>query len=102
MHIPQSPYTVPKRILQRGLADQKVRAEAVITMIPGSEEAWAGIAKENTGVSTTLGKLGPDVVARLLQHAYILAMVNAHVVLGYPLLAFPTLEEMRDYIDTPV
>ena len=102
VHIPQSPYTVPKRILQRGLADQKVRAEAVITMIPGSEATWADIAKENTGVSTTLGKLGPDVVARLLQHAYILAMVNAHVVLGYPLLAFPSLEEMREYIDTPI
>jgi hypothetical protein len=31
----------------------------------------------------------PAVAARLLRHAYALTMANAHVLLGYPLLAIP-------------
>ena len=41
-----------------------------------------------------------DVVARLLLHVYVLAMVNSHVVLGYPLLEFPRLDDMERLVGT--
>jgi hypothetical protein len=34
--------------------------------------------------------------ARVLRHAYALASVNLHVILGYPLLPIPPLEEFQE------
>lgn len=95
VHIPQSPFTVPQRLTTEGTPDQQARAAAVLSKIPGTREDWQRIAVEDTGVKTTLGKLGVDTVAQLLYHSYVLAMINCHVVLGYPLLPFPSKDDMR-------
>ena len=95
VHIPQSPFTVPQRLATEGTPEQQARAAAVMPKIPGTREDWLRIAAEDTGVATTLGKLGVDTVTQLLYHSYVLAMVNCHVVLGYPLLAFPSTGDMR-------
>ena len=36
-----------------------------------------------------LSSLGVERSARLLHHGYVLAMMNLHVILGYPLLDVP-------------
>lgn len=95
VHIPQSPFTVPQRLVTEGTQAQQARAKAVLSKIPGTPEDWQRIAAEDTGVKTTLGKLGVDTVTQLLYHSYVLAMINCHVVLGYPLLAFPAVDDMR-------
>ncbi|MGD9705068.1 MAG: patatin-like phospholipase family protein [Acidimicrobiia bacterium] len=100
VHIPQSPIVVAERIARIGTPEQQARAAAVLPLIPGTREEWAATAAADTGVKTTLGKLGVYPVARLLFHAYVLAMVNSHVVLGYPLLEFPTLDEMERLVAT--
>ena len=41
-----------------------------------------------------LRKLGPAATVDLLEHAYLLAMCNLHVLLGYPLLAEPVRERV--------
>jgi hypothetical protein len=99
VHIPQSPIGVAERIARVGSPAQQARATAVLPLIPGTAEEWRETAAANTAVKTTLGKLGPDAVARLLYHAYVLAMINSHVILGYPLLEFPTLADMRDLVE---
>jgi len=103
VHIPQTPYEVAD-----GFAkfhdDKGDRARAVIAALgddPASRKRWDDVAAANSGVSTTLGKLGPDVTARLLHHAYVLAMCNLHVVLNYPLLPFPDESELRALTSTP-
>jgi hypothetical protein len=100
VHIPQSPFVVAERLARIGTPEQQARASAVLPLIPGSKEEWAATAAASTGVKTTLGKLGADVVARLLLHSYVLAMVNSHVVLGYPLLEFPRLQDMERLVGT--
>ncbi|HEY5873738.1 MAG TPA: patatin-like phospholipase family protein [Ilumatobacteraceae bacterium] len=100
VHIPQSPFVVAERLARLGTPAQQARANAVLPLIPGTKEEWAATAAASTGVRTTLGKLGADVVARLLLHSYVLAMVNSHVVLGYPLLEFPRLADMERLVGT--
>jgi hypothetical protein len=44
-------------------------------------------------VKTTLSKLGRVKAARLVEHGYVLAMANLHVILGYPLAPIPEASE---------
>lgn len=90
VHIAQSPYTVPNAFKD----DQKnparaQRARAALTALGDGEQAWAITADQNSRVGTVLSALGVDIAARLLQHAYVLAMINLHVLLDYPLLEIP-------------
>ena len=57
--------------------------------------AWKQVSSKNSEVATTLTALGPDKSASLLRHGYCVAMANLHVILGYPLLAIPALEQFR-------
>ena len=57
------------------------------------------MAEANALVPTTLVALRRDVTVRLLRHAYVLAMVNLHVLLGYPLLAIPADEAFDKLLD---
>jgi predicted acylesterase/phospholipase RssA len=105
VHIPQSPFRVPRR-----LADEKgsdgaptARAGRAATALDALRESggtdveaeWTAIAKANAAVPTTLVKFDVATSARLLHHAYVLAMVNLHVLLGYPLLDLPALAEFE-------
>ena len=91
VHIPQSPFETADAFRQ-GHDDQALRAQEVVDALGDTTEArsrWESMASANAHVGTTLGQLGPEVTVRLLYHAYVLAMCNLHVVLGYPLLALP-------------
>lgn len=99
VHIPQSPFRVPKSFEHErddaGSATPRAeRATAALAALrdafgPGAEADWAAIAKANAAVPTTLVKFDVEITSRLLHHAYVLAMVNLHVILGYPLLELP-------------
>ncbi len=93
VHIPQSPFLVPHRFAERSDAAAE-RAGAALAALTesGGEEAerrWAKVASKNSRVATTLCRLDVATASRLLHHAYVLTMVNLHVILGYPLLAMP-------------
>jgi predicted acylesterase/phospholipase RssA len=95
VHIVQSPYRVPELYASgRGAQPSPQRAERAHAALDalqrdlGSSD-WAEIAKANASVPTTLLGLNKGATARLLYHAYVLAMVNLHVLLCYPLLAMP-------------
>lgn len=91
VNIPQTPYTVADEYKKRAEGpwkDRARRARAVIALIGDEDqqrEAWKRTAKENAEIPTVLSAIGAEVSARLLRHAYILAMANCHVILGYPL-----------------
>ena len=96
VHIPQSPFRAPDAFAdaESPWPDRRTRAHAALALL-GDDQAtrsyWAEIARENAAVKTTLVGFSPEVCARLLRHAYVLAMVNLHVILDYPLLpAIPT------------
>jgi hypothetical protein len=97
VHIPQSPFDVPDEFCaeDRRWPDRAARARAALAALETSAASadarteWSEVAGENAAVATTLVGLGDAVAARLLHHAYVLAMVNLHVILGYPLLAVP-------------
>ncbi len=95
VHIEQSPFLVPHWFAQNGDDEEKARAEDALEKLGQDEEAWKAIAKANAGVPTTLFALSDAVTARLLRHAYVLAMVNLHVILGYPLYDVPPLADFE-------
>lgn len=54
-----------------------------------SEDEWATVAKASAAVATTLKPLGVPVSAALLEHGYVLALVNLHVMFGLGDLSVP-------------
>lgn len=105
VHIPQSPFRVPRRFAGEKGPDgaptaRALRAKAAIAALqegrgPGIEAEWAATAKANAAVATTLVKFDVEIASRLLHHAYVLAMVNLYVLLGYPLLPLPPAAEFE-------
>jgi predicted acylesterase/phospholipase RssA len=106
VHILESPFRVADAFSDSDAwPDRATRARAAIALLEGGGDPsavrreWAEVAKANGLVATTLFALGPDVTARLLYHSYVLAMVNLHVILGYPLLAMPSQERFRSMVE---
>lgn len=96
VHIPQSPWDVAEALSRSADQARAGRARDVLALLqagPITREEWAAIAARSADVRTTLGKLGEGPTAELLQHAYVLAMCNAHIVLDFPLLALPPRED---------
>jgi hypothetical protein len=94
VHIAQTPYTVADAYRHStDWPDRAARAQAVLDLLgddPAGRQRWKERAARSTGVPTVLRKLGrPDTLA-LLEHSYVLAMCNLHVLLGYPLLSLPS------------
>jgi hypothetical protein len=95
--IEQSPYRVAQQwqTATGPWAARAPRAAAVIQALNGSsanaEQAWSETAKEDRAIGTQLSRMKPAIVARLVHHAYVTAMCNLHVILGYPLLPIPPL-----------
>jgi predicted acylesterase/phospholipase RssA len=103
VHIPQSPYKVPRAFESSAAWPERAeRARAALAHLQQetaeTEADWVAIAKANTAVPTTLLGLKVDVTARLLRHAYVLAMVNLHVILGYPLRPIPSAEDFEHLV----
>lgn len=106
VHIPQSPFEVADQFkaADRSWPDRAERARAAIARLGDTTEArreWKEIASSDAAVPTTLVRLDAEVCARLLHHAYVLAMVNTHVIVGYPLLEVPDRERFRALIEEP-
>lgn len=100
VHIGQNPFGVPQRFENATgpLADRAARGRAALERLSElgtTREEWDAIARVNASVATTLGPIGVGASARLLWHAYVLATVNLHVILGYPLVALPTEDSFR-------
>lgn len=92
VHIPQTPYVVPDGFLNDPDPARVARAQAALKALGDSGEKrdeWKAIAEANSTVATVLWDIGLEVGARLIRHAYVLAMINTHVILGYPLLEVP-------------
>lgn len=91
VHIAQSPYLVADRY--RGSASSPERAErseAVLTLLGDTAEGrqhWSRRAAASRTIPTVLRKLGRENTIDLLEHAYLLAMCNLHILLGYPLFS---------------
>ena len=58
-------------------------ALAALGTLERGPDAWEALARSNPRVPTTLGALEPSVTADLLEHAWVLAVVNVYVVLGH-------------------
>lgn len=97
--ISQSPFDVPDAFVGRTeWPDRVPRAQAAIAALGKTRTEWAVASRANASVGTVLWRIDADVSARLLHHAYVLAMINLHVVLGYPLLAVPSRGQMADLL----
>jgi predicted acylesterase/phospholipase RssA len=108
VHIEQSPFKVPDVFAEAGdrwpeRAARAARAQELLLEgrpdEPAAREAWAEVAQQNADVPTTLVGFDAERTARLLHHAYVLAMVNLHVILGYPLLELPTRDRFSALLD---
>jgi predicted acylesterase/phospholipase RssA len=93
VHIAQSPFRVAEQF-----ADHPTRGEracAILELLGDDEEhreLWDARARSSSQVKTVLRKLGVPTSVALLEHAYVLAMCNLHVLLGYPRLELPSRE----------
>jgi predicted acylesterase/phospholipase RssA len=91
VHIAQSPYLVADRY--RGSSSSLERAErsaAVLALLGDTKEGrqyWSRRAAASRTMPTVLRQLGREHSIDLLEHAYLLAMCNLHILLGYPLLS---------------
>jgi hypothetical protein len=100
VHIPQSPYKVPNRFINDTRDPARAaRAKAALNALGQADESdWQKTADANRQVGTVLSALGTDTAARLMHHAYVLAMINLHVLLDYPLLSVPDRSSFRTLI----
>lgn len=98
VQIDRSPYELPAKFA-RGDDDLARRAKAALEVLtPDAEDAWRSEAEANRSVKTTLSKISPERAASLLRHAYVLTMVNMHVLCDYPLLAVPDVADLRTLV----
>jgi predicted acylesterase/phospholipase RssA len=98
VNIAQSPFDLPEDFGQpRFTGDASDRARAVLAKLGDTKETWKADADANAyATGTNLSKTGVEVTARLLHHAYVLAMANLHVLLGYDLLDVPPRQRFLD------
>jgi predicted acylesterase/phospholipase RssA len=98
--IDQTPYTVADYFVKSTTwPDRASRANAVLTMLQNErKEEWERITDENRHTATTFGTFGTQRSAQLIYHAYVVAMMNLHIVLDYPLLPMPTRKEFEDFV----
>ncbi|MEA2826745.1 MAG: hypothetical protein QOG43_1184 [Actinomycetota bacterium] len=98
VQIDRSPFELP-RTFASGSDDLARRARSALDLLtPGEEAAWAADAEANRRVKTALSKIPADRAARLLRHAYVLTMVNMHVLRDYPLLPIPTVADFEKLV----
>ncbi len=98
VQIDRSPYELP-RAFASGSDDLARRARAALDLLtPGGEAAWSAEAKASRSVKTALSKIPAEAAARLMRHAYVLTMVNMHVLRDYPLLPIPSVAEFEKLV----
>jgi hypothetical protein len=100
VQIDRSPFELPKKFA-KGHDELAERANQALDRLgrgAAEEEAWAADAEANRHVKTALSKIPADRAARLMRHAYVLTMVNMHVLRNYPLLPIPTVADFEKLV----
>ena len=94
IQIDRSPFELPEHF--SAVEDEfRERAVAAIKILDdgtvGDAKAyWANEAQANRTVKTTLSRIDPARAQSLIRHAYVLTMVNSHVLMNYPLFEIPS------------
>ena len=104
VHIAQTPYTVADAYKSSTDRDRAKRAQAVITLLgddTSQRQKWKTKAEASVKVATVLRKLGADTTLDLLEHSYVLAMCNLHIILGYPLFPLPARDRFARLLERP-
>ncbi|GAA4730447.1 hypothetical protein GCM10023216_22740 [Isoptericola chiayiensis] len=102
VQIQQSPYRIADAFLRKDDENRASRARAVLDLLGDDDEdreAWRARAESDAAVPTVLRRLGRTATVDLLEHAYVLAMCNLHVLHGYPLLELPGRERFERLLD---
>jgi len=115
----QSPLRVPSAFAKPSDGsdpEQQARAERAATMLSLLEAAarqdspnhesqgvdpkryWQSLVDSNSSFPTTLRALGVRRSAAVIRQAYVTAMSNLHVVLGYPAHRIPTVDAIEAYL----
>jgi hypothetical protein len=95
VQIDRSPFELPDAF-EQGTDDLADRAREAIERLGESTRAqWDADVQANRHVKTALSTIEPARAAALLRHSYVLTMVNAHVLLNYPLLDVPDESKFR-------
>lgn len=89
VQIDRSPFDIPTDFAPGNDAFAARAAAAIGLLGESTRQAWADEARSNSAVKTTLSKIEPRRAESLIRHAYVLTMVNSHVLLNYPLLSIP-------------
>ena len=92
VHIPRSPLYIPGRYEKSQDPGYSARARAMLDLLTPERARWERLTDEASGTKTSLTRLGTKQAADLLEHGYVLAMANLHVILGFPKLDLPDRE----------
>jgi predicted acylesterase/phospholipase RssA len=88
VQISASPFDAPTRFAgsegrpRDAFAERAEKAEKFLRDSGYTPEWWDATVEETSGTKTTLAKLGVDLTAKLLEHAYVLCRVNLYVIAG--------------------
>ena len=95
--IDQTPYKVAEFFTgSSDWPDRAERAEKVLRLFSEEDQQdWESLVQENSQTATTLSKLGKERSAKLIYQGYVVAMTNSHVILDYPLLEIPPLQQFN-------
>jgi len=98
--IDQTPYKVAEFFAgSSDWPDRAERAEGVLRLFSEEDQqGWESLVQENSQTATTLSKLGKERSAKLIYQGYVVAMTNLHVILDYPLLEIPQLEQFDRFV----
>lgn len=103
VHIAQSPFTVADAYRDSAeWPERAARARAVLDLLGDTAEnraAWKARAEASRTVPTVLRALGRDTTVDLLEHSYVLAQCNLHVLLGHPLTGLPGRDRFTRLLD---
>jgi hypothetical protein len=95
VQISASPFDAPTRFAgspgmpRDPFAERAEKAEKFLRDSGYTPEWWDATVEETSGTRTTLAKLGVDLTAKLLEHAYVLCRVNLYVIAGLGDLSEP-------------
>lgn len=95
VQIDRSPFDVPDAF-RAGADDMAGRARAALELLgDGTRAKWKEEAAKNSAVRTALSTMPVERALSLVRQAYVLTMVNCHVLLGYPLREIPEDDRFR-------
>ena len=107
VHIEQSPFRVADAYAgaDREWPERAQRARDALALLLKDEAdetkcraRWKKIAEADAAVPTTLLPFSKKVTAQLLYHAYVVAMVDLHVILDYPLRDLPPASRFEEML----